>query len=102
MSVKNKKPKRKFTKEFKQEAVNLVLVNGMKQSEVSKDLGVSYPALGRWILESKAERKEAFPGNGKLKSSDQILRDLEAENKRLRMERDLLKKAMAYFVDAPK
>ena len=102
MSVKKGKTKRKFTKEFKDEAVKLVLEKGMKQSEVGKDLGLNSAVLGRWILQSKADGQEAFPGMGRLKSSDQLLRDLETENKRLRMERDILKKAMAYFVDVPR
>jgi len=102
MATKAKRQKRKFSKEFKEEAVKLVVDKGMKQSDVSKDLGISPNILNRWILQFKAEGNEAFPGNGRLKPSEQKLRDLELENKRLRMERDILKKAMAYFVDTPK
>ncbi len=102
MLVKNRKVRRKFTKEFKQEAVNLVLKQGLKATEVAQDLGINSAVIGRWILQSKAQGHEAFPGKGKSTPSDQLLRDLEAENKRLRMERDILKKAMAYFVDVPK
>jgi transposase len=102
MSAKNRKARRNFTKEFKQEAVNLVLKQGLKPTEVAKDLGINSAVIGRWILQSKAEGHEAFPSKGKSALSEQHLRELEAENKRLRMERDILKKAMAYFVDVPK
>lgn len=102
MSAKNRRERRKFTKEFKQEAVNLVIDKGMKQADVSADLGINSTVLARWILEAKVDGQEAFPGKGKLKSSDQHVRDLEQEVKRLRMERDILKKAMAYFVEVPK
>jgi transposase len=96
MSVKNRKPRRNFTKEFKQEAVNLVLKQGLKPTEVAKDLGLNSAVIGRWILQSKAEGHDAFPGKGKSTPSDQHLRDLEAENKRLRMERDILKNYLAW------
>lgn len=102
MSVKLKKFRRKFTKEFKEEAVNLVVQEGLTQAKVCSDLGINSAALGRWILQSKADGQSAFPGNGKMKPSERRVQELEAENRRLKMERDILKKAMAYFLDTPK
>jgi transposase-like protein len=92
----------KFTKEFKLEAVKMVIDHGHKQSEVSRNLGVSANLLGRWVAQFKEENDQAFPGNGNLKPEDQRVKDLEAQVRRLTMERDILKKAMAYFAEVPK
>ena len=98
----SQKQKRVYTKEFKQEAVQLVLEKGMKQTEAARELGISANLMHRWVLQFRSDGGEAFPGKGSLKPIDQRVRDLESEVKRLRMERDILKKAMGYFVDVPK
>jgi transposase len=89
--------KRKFTKEFKVEAVKLVVDGGMLQSDVSRDLGINPDVISRWVLEYEANAEEAFPGKGRLKPQDKRIQELESEVKRLEMERDILKKATAYF-----
>jgi transposase len=53
--------------------------------------------LGRWVKEFQEDESEAFRGNGKLSSEQEELRRLREENRRLRMERDILKKATAFF-----
>jgi transposase len=92
--------RRSFTKEFKVEACKMVTIQGQSVRETAKNLGLSAAVLCRWIRESK--RPEAgipFPEGVKEESR---VRELEVEVKRLRLEREILKKAMAYFVEAPK
>ena len=102
MSKKLGQKRRKLSQEFKQDAVKLAIDQGMKCTEAARDLGVDQNTLSRWVAEFKAGGPAAFPGKGHLKPDDQRLKDLEARVKRLTMERDILKKAMAYFVDVPK
>lgn len=101
MSVKHKKPKRKYSKDFKLEAVKLHLEQGMTQLKVSKDLGISPQVYWRWVEQYRRDQEDAFPGKGRLKPQDQRVRELEEQNRRLTMERDILKKAMAYFAKLP-
>jgi transposase len=91
----------KFTKEFKAEAVRLVL-NGQTQTEVAKKLGVSMHSVHKWVHEYEKKGKEAFPGKGKLSATDEKIRQLEKELREMTMERDILKKAIAYFAKEPK
>jgi transposase len=102
MSDENRKKPRSFTKEFKQGAVKMVVEQGCKQSEVARDLGLSQNMLSRWVLQYKADHQDAFPGKGKLKPEDERIRKLENELRRVSMERDILKKAIAYFAERPK
>lgn len=97
-----KRTKRSYTKEFKKDAVGLALKEARTQADVSRSLGIDQPLLGRWILQEKADGTAAFPGRGKLKPQDQKVHDLEKELRRVTMERDILKKAMAYFAEIPK
>ena len=96
-----KQVQRRFTKEFKVEAVKLVLEKGMTQVKVAKDLGIHATLLNRWIVRYEEDAVNAFPGKGRLKPEDQRVRDLELELHRTQMERDILKKAMAYFAKLP-
>lgn len=89
----------KFSLEFKQDAVRLVVEKGYTQQEAADHLGISQSALGRWI---RAERKpETADSSGKkspLNLADQDeLRRLRKENDQLRMEREILKKAAVFF-----
>lgn len=88
-----------YSKEFKQEAVRLAQEPDRTVIGVAQDLGISASALHRWIRESKTGGQAAFPGHGK-----QVLTPEQAEIKRLqreldiaRQERDVLKKAVAFF-----
>ena len=91
----------KYDKEFKREAVRLVLEEGRKASEVERNLGIGRSTVSRWIREFKEGPEYAFPGQGRLKTPDDELRKLQRENKRLRRERDILKKAVAIFSKDP-
>jgi len=84
-------PKKTFTKEFKEQAIKLVLEQGMTGKQVCQDLGVSYSALVRWVREHRQNGKDAFPGKGRLMPQDEQVRRLEREVRRLTIERDILK-----------
>jgi transposase len=99
--MKPKERRRKFTKEFKIEAVKLVREQGMTYRKVGEDLGVSGTVVARWARQLEESGEYAFPGKGKRDARDEALRQLEEENRQLRMERDILKKAMAYFAKNP-
>ena len=92
-----KKPRRKFTREFKQEAVALVLEQGYSHEAAGRSLGVTGNLIGRWKRELENDASEAFPGKGKRTPEQQRIHDLEAEVRRLRMEKDILKKATVFF-----
>jgi len=96
-----KQGRRKYDKEFKREAVRLVLEEGRKASEVERNLGIGRSTVSRWIREFKEDPEYAFPGKGRLKAPDDELRKLQRENERLRRERDILKKAVAIFSKDP-
>ncbi len=89
--------RRSFSKEFKLEAVRLVIEVGDSIARVSRDLGIRSALLGRWKQEYEEDQGNAFPGKGQLKPGDE-LQQLRRENARLRMERDILKKATVIFV----
>ena len=89
--------KRKFySQEFKQEAVGLVVDQGYSCAEAGRNLGISGNLVGRWKREIESG-DVVFQGNGKLTPDQQRIRDLEAENRRLKMEKDILKKATAIY-----
>jgi len=83
--------RKKYTREFKQDAVRLVSEQGYNQSEAARNLGIDRGMLGRWVKELQENESDAFRGNGKLTSEQAELRQLREENRRLKMERDILK-----------
>ena len=89
--------RRSYTSEFKIEAVKLVTEKGYSVAEAARSLDIGETLLRSWkqVLEKAGER--AFPGHGNLPAIEEELRQLRAENKLLRMERDILKKATAFF-----
>ncbi len=89
-------PKQSYTTEYKQEAVRQVEVEGKSPAQVSRELGITEQTLGNWRKARKAGKLIA--GAGKPVTPDQMeLSQLKAENRRLKMEVDILKKATAYF-----
>jgi transposase len=88
---------RRFSREFKQEAVKLMEEEGQSVAELGEELGVSSKSLYRWRQELKRDGEQAFPGKGRLKADDEYVRRLERELKRVKQERDILKKAVAIF-----
>jgi transposase len=91
------KPRRTFTSEFKVQAVKLLTEQGKSVAEVARDLDLGESLLRGWKQALAAEGDRAFPGQGHLPALEEELRRLRAENKRLQMERDILKKATAFF-----
>ena len=87
------KPRRKYTREFKLAAVKLITEQGRSVAEAARSLGVSEKQLRHWKSVLREQGQQAFPGNGNLPPADEELRRLKEENQRLRMERDVLKKA---------
>ena len=90
-------PRRQYTREFKVAAVKLVTDQGRSVAEAARTLGVSEKQLRHWKAVLRDQGGQAFPGNGNLPPADEELRRLREDNQRLRMERDILKKATAFF-----
>ena len=89
--------RKKYSKEFKLDAVSLVSEQGYSQAKAARSLDINANMLGRWIKEHKTEDGQAFRGNGKLTPEQDELRVLRAQVKRLQMEKDILKKATVFF-----
>lgn len=94
----NQPKKRKYTEEFKQEAVKLVTKQGYAVSEAAWNLGLSRSMLGRWRRELSGEQAGERLGG----EEREELKRLRLEVKRLRMEREILKKATAFFAQEMK
>ena len=89
--------RRKFSREFKLEAVNLVRDRGVSFTQAARDLDININMLRRWAKELGADPRHAFPGLGQMKPEQQEIDRLRKEVARLKAERDILKKAAAYF-----
>ena len=94
--------RRRYSKEFKNEAVQLVLNSpDTPVSEISDDLGIKQDLLNRWKREFLSKGENSFPGNGKLNKEDAELHRLQKELAKTQRERDILKKALAIFSRIP-
>ncbi len=89
------KPRRSFTDEFKADAVRLVLEEGKSIAEVARDLGLTHSALSLWVRQARADRSGGKTGITSEERAE--LARLKKENRELKMERDILKKAAAFF-----
>jgi transposase len=87
--------RRQFTAEFKRDAVELVRSSGRPIAEIARELGIYDSTLGNWVRQDRIERGEQEGLTGEERAR---LRQLEAENTKLRMERDLLKRTVAFWV----
>ena len=94
--------RRIYTEEFKREAVRLVTEQGYGVAEAARNLGLNASMLGRWKREVEETGNGAFPGKGQVSLEPEELYRLREENKRLRMERDILKKALGFFASESK
>jgi transposase len=90
-----------YTREFKLQAVRLLTDQGLSVAEVARRLGVGENCLRNWRAASQEKGEAAFPGQGNPSPAEDELRRLRAEVHRLKAERDLLKKAAAYFACPP-
>ena len=89
--------RRRFDAQFKLDAVRLVQNSDRTISDIAHDLGIRRELLYKWKRELEADPKDAFPGKGNLKPEQEQLRQLQQELKRVTEERDILKKALAFF-----
>ena len=89
--------RKKYPKEFKLDAVSLVLEQGYTRADAAKSLGINSNMLGRWIKEADSDDGQSFRGNGKLTEEQEQIRALQKRVKRLEMEKDILKKATVFF-----
>src|SRR3979409_1398445 len=87
--------RRKFTREFKLEAVRLIKDRGVSYVQASQDLNVHPSQLPDWVKSFSEEPQQAFPGNGQMKPEQLEIAQLKREVAKLKAERDILKKAAA-------
>lgn len=97
MEEQAKEHRRRFDQEFKCNAVRLVIDGGRKATEVARDLGIDVNSLYHWKRQMLDDGDQAFPGKGKLKPDDEELRKLKKQLRDVTEERDILKKALAFF-----
>jgi transposase len=95
MAKKDRRDRRRFSKEYKAEAVKLVLDEGKSVSQVARDLDLTPSAMGKWVSQERADRSNGK--TGLTTEEREELRRLRKENRVLRMEREILKKATAFF-----
>ena len=98
--------RKQYTAEFKREAVRLMMQGDLSAAKVARDLGINPNLLGKWKRQLEAGQQAqvsgrngyvAFPGQGQAR--DEEVRRLKRENAALRVERDVLKKAIGIFVE---
>ena len=89
--------RKKYSKEFKLDAVSLVLEQEYTKSEAARSLGINPNMLGRWIKQYESEDGQSFRGNGKLSPEQAQIRELKNQVKRLELEKEILKKATVFF-----
>ena len=90
-------PRRSFAKEFKISSVKLVLESGKSVQQIASELGISSNTLFNWKKKYLEDAKNAFPGKGYLKAEQEEIRKRDKEIATLKMERDILKKALAFI-----
>jgi transposase len=89
--------RRKFTREFKLEAVRLIKERGVSYARAAQDLGVHQSQLRSWVKAFADDPAQSFPGHGQMKPEQAEIVRLKHEVNKLKAERDILKKAAAYF-----
>jgi transposase len=89
--------RRRFTREFKLEAVRLIRDRGVSYAQASQDLKVHATQLRNWVKAFAEDTPDAFPGQGRMKPEQLEIVRLKREVIKLKAERDILKKAAAYF-----
>jgi len=96
------KQRKKFDSEFKKEAIKLLIESGKSSVEIAENLGVNQANLLRWKREYENHPEIAFPGNGNQSRQDLEIKKLQRQLADIKMERDILKKAMAIFCQPQK
>lgn len=100
--MQERKGNRKYDKQFKEEAVRLVIEGGRKVTEAARSLGIHENLLRTWKRKYQEDPAGSFPGSGNLKPQDEEFRKLQKENANLKEDREILKKALAIFSKHPK
>jgi len=94
----SEKKRKQYTEEYKREAVGLVREQGYKITEAARNLGIDIGMLGRWVRQYNQGEEGALSDRGRMNPQEEEIARLRKDNKRLRMEREILKKAAAFFV----
>ena len=94
--------RRRYSREFKLEALRQIRESGRSAREIADELGVCAETLYRWRHEFESDPVQSFPGNGKQKDRDKEVEELRRENARLQTENAFLKKVSAYFAKGQK
>ena len=89
--------RRRFSREFKLEAVKLVRERDVAVAQAARDLDVHENVLRKWVKAFAADPQQTFPGQGQMKPEQLEIERLRREVQKLKAERDILKKAAAYF-----
>ena len=89
--------RKRYAREFKLEAVRLVKERGVAVAQASRDLELHENVLRKWMRDLSADPQHAFPGHGQMKPEQLEIEKLRREVAKLKAERDILKKAAAYF-----
>ena len=92
-----KTSRQKFTKAFREDAIKLVMEQGYSCSEAGRRLGIHSSNISRWVREFRRDQEELAEGGITRGELEEEVRRLRKENKRLEMEREILKKAAAFF-----
>jgi transposase len=97
-----KRIRQHYTKEFKNDAVKLVLEHGYSANEVARRLGINQTNVSRWVREYRQDNEPTIEGGATRSELESELKRLRKENQRLQMEREILKKAAAFFAKESK
>lgn len=93
-----KNNQKQYTPEFREEAVRLTVTSGKSVPQIARDLGIPSGTLHGWRRQARLDHRLPVPEN---ESAEQQLKRLQSENELLKQERDILKKAIAYFAQPP-
>lgn len=96
------KKRKTYSKESKQQSVRLIIDKGYSIAEAARNLGIDYSVLRRWKMQYEQDPDFSFPGKGHQKPDDEQLQRLKRKLERVTEERDILKKALAYFAEDQK
>lgn len=91
--------RRRFSREFKLEAVRLVHEQNLTVAQAARDLDIHENVLRKWVKDYREDPAHAFPGHGQQKPEQAEVAALQREIKKLKAERDILKKAAAFFAN---
>ena len=94
--------RKRYTKEFKLDAISLVQEQGYSIAEAARSLDIHPNMLSRWIKEAEQDDGYAFRGNGKLTPEQEEIRRLKAQVKQLELEKKILKEATVFFAKETK